>query len=160
MSKPVKIAHLEISPRMTGKTTRLCALANDLSANGQTVIYVCIPHLALGLREHMPNVTVLADGQPVPDGIDVANAIWFYDEFDLLTSTVIRDGAYYATTAARLRQAGAPAPGDILMALVKANGNRHERHLLPAFLWEFIRDHRPIMSPDDFRLSMLGEFLS
>ncbi|MBK5413730.1 hypothetical protein [Pseudomonas sp. TH31] len=160
MSKPVKIAYLEISPRMTGKTTRLCALANDLSANGQTVIYVCIPNLAPGLRKNMPRVTVLEDGQPVPDGVDVAKAIWLYDEFDRLTSTVIREGAHYATTAARLRQAGAPAPGDILMALIKANGNRHERHLLPAFLWEFICDHRPTMSAEQFRMNMLGEFLS
>ena len=53
MSQPVKIAYLEISPRMTGKTARLCKFANDLSAAGQTVIYVCPRGLAPGLRVEM-----------------------------------------------------------------------------------------------------------
>lgn len=65
MSLPVKIAYLEISPRQTGKTMRLCKFANDLSATGQVVIYVCPPGLAPGLRVEMPNVTVLADGERV-----------------------------------------------------------------------------------------------
>lgn len=163
MSLSVKIAYLEISPRQTGKTTRLCKLANDLSAIGQPVIYVCLPQLASGLCIDMPNVTVLADGQPVPETVDQATAIWFYDEFDWLKSTVVRPGAYYATTAARLRDLCNHEPDDVLMRLVEANGNRVERHLWP--LWpvdilDFVQEHRATMSDEQFRLSMLGEFLS
>lgn len=156
----MKIAYLEISPRMTGKTTRLCKLANDLCATGQSVIYVCPPGLAPGLRIEMPNVTVVADGQPVPEAVDQKEAIWFYDEFDWLKSTAVRPGGYYATTAARLRELGAPDSDDVLMKLLKANGYRVERHLWPFEYREFVQDHRVCMSAKDFRLGMLGEFLS
>ncbi|MDP9525348.1 hypothetical protein [Pseudomonas protegens] len=158
MTKPVKIAYLEISPRQTGKTQRLVSLANELSAQAVPVVFVCFPGLVQELQTAMPNVTVLADGEPLPPGIDKQQAVWFYDEFDWLKSTVIREGGYYATTAARLREAGALIQGDMLMDLLKANGMRHERHLLHSYLWEFVRDHRAIMSPEQFRLSMLGEF--
>ena len=163
MSQSVKIAYLEISPRMTGKTTRLSKLATDLSATGQSVIYVCPPSLVSGLRLDMPGVNVVADGQPVPASVDQSSAIWFYDEFDWLKSTVVRPGGYYATTAARLRNVETPEPGDVLMRLVVANGNRLERHLWP--LWpaehrEFVQDHRAFMSDEQFRLNILGEFLS
>lgn len=163
MSDSVKIAYLEISPRQTGKTTRLCNRANDLSATGQSVIYVCLPPLAAGLRVTMPNVTVVADGQPVPETIDQANSIWFYDEFDWLQSTVVRPGGYYATTAARLRDLCKHEPDDVLTRLVQANGNHVERHLGP--LWpvdvlDFVQSHRAMLSDTQFRLSVLGEFLS
>ncbi|CAH0322324.1 hypothetical protein SRABI130_05745 [Pseudomonas sp. Bi130] len=160
MSQPVKIAYLEISARMTGKTTRLCKLANDLSACGQSIIYVCLPQLAPGLRVDMPNVTVVADGQPVPETVDQASSIWFYDEFDWLKSTVVRPGGYYATSAARLRELDNYKPDDVLMQLVKANGNRVERHLWQFEHREFVQDHRAFMSDEHFRLCMLGEFLS
>ncbi|MEC4238258.1 hypothetical protein [Pseudomonas sp. DSV-1] len=145
---------------MTGKTARLCKFANDLSAAGQTVIYVCPRGLAPELRVEMPTVTVLADGQPVPETLDQTNAIWFYDEFDWLKSTVVRPGGYYATTAAHLRDLGATDPDDMLMKLVKANGYLVERHLWPHGDREFVRDHRACMSAKAFRLSILGEFLS
>lgn len=160
MNSLPKISYLEISPRMTGKTSRLCAFANDLATTGVTVIFVCAPQLAPGLRKVMPDVTVLADGQPVPDTVNETNATWIYDDFDWLKSTRIRDGGYYATTAARTRQAGVPSPGDVLMGLIEANGNRHERHFLPSCFGGFIREHRATMSAEDFRLGMLGEFLS
>ena len=160
MSQPVKIAYLEISPRQTGKTMRLSKVANNLSAAGQTVIYVCPVGLAPGLRVEMPTVTVLADGQPVPETVDQTNAIWMYDEFDWLKSTVVRQGGYYATTAAHLRDLEAPEPDDMLMKLVKANGYRVEKHLWPFQYREFVREHRECMSEKAFRLSMLGEFLS
>lgn len=35
-----KIAYLEISPRQTGKTTRLIGFANQLKSEGRTVIFV------------------------------------------------------------------------------------------------------------------------
>lgn len=158
MTQPKKIAYLEISPRQTGKTQRLVGMARELSAHAAPVVFVCIPGFVQELQAAMPNVTVLADGQPLPLDIDEQRAVWFYDEFDWLKSTVIRAGGYYATTAARLRQAGAPIEGDILMGLLEANGERHERHLLPSYHWAHIRNHREWMSPAAFRLSMLGEF--
>ncbi|CAI8755408.1 Zonular occludens toxin [Pseudomonas sp. IT-P44] len=160
MSQPVKIAYLEISPRMTGKTTRLCKLANDLAASGQSVIYVCLPQLAPRLCLDMPNVNVVADGQPVPETVDQESAIWVYDEFDWLKSTVVRSGGYYATTVARLRDLDNYAPDDVLMQLVEANGNRVERHLWQIDYRDFVSAHRATMAPDSFRMSMLGEFLS
>ncbi|CAI8979942.1 Zonular occludens toxin [Pseudomonas sp. IT-P100] len=156
----MKIAYLEISPRLTGKTQRLVSLANDLSTQAAPVVFVCIPGLVQRLQAAMPNVIVLADSQPLPPGVNAQKAVWFYDEFDWLKSTVIREGGYYATTAARLREAGSPIEGDILMGLLEANGQRHERHFMPAYQQEFVRDHRAMMSPRDFRLSMLGEFLA
>ena len=139
MSQPVKIAYLEISPRQTGKSTRLCKRANDLCAAGRVVIYVCPRGMAPGLRLVMPNVTVLNDGQNVPETVDQTNAVWFYDEFDWLKSTVVRPGGYYATTAAHLRDLDAPKPEDVLMELLKANGYRVERHLWPTSLKQFSR---------------------
>ena len=159
MSQPVKIAYLEVSPRQTGKTMRLCKMANQLSSEGETVIYVCVPALAPELVVRMPGVTVVPDGQQVPETVDQTEAIWIYDEFDWLKSTVVRPGGYYATTAARLRNLDAPYD-DLLMRLVKANGCRVERHLWPFAYREFVQAHRLSMSDEEFRTSMLGEFLS
>lgn len=87
----------------------------------------------------------------------IKDAVWFYDEFDWLKSTVIREGGYYATTAARLRALDdSRSESDLLLQLVQANGHRHER-----YLWSFsMGQHRQAMPADHFRMSMLGEFLS
>lgn len=155
-----RIAYLEISPRQTGKTTRLAKMACELVAQGKQVVFVVnSPRAAKEWGQRHPELLVIADGQPLPRGIDPDQAVWFYDEFDWLKSVVVREGGYYATTAARLRVAGElPAKDDVLMQLLKANGQQHVRHLLPPYLREFIRDHRDYMSGDDFRMSMLGEF--
>ncbi|WP_395598120.1 hypothetical protein AB4P95_27875 [Pseudomonas sp. A1437] len=158
----MKIAYLEISGRQTGKTERLTGIARHLAAEGKSVVYViCNKYCAADSRMCLPGVTVIVDGDPLPFGIDPDAAIWIYDEFDFQKSVVVRDGAYYATTAEHLRVVGViPASDDVLMQLLKANGYRHERHLLPDFLRELVHDHRAFMSPGEFRLSMLGEFQS
>ncbi|MBB6153702.1 hypothetical protein HDC30_000896 [Pseudomonas sp. JAI115] len=156
-----QIAYLEISPRMTGKTTRLVKLANQLKAQDRTVIFVS--YLAEELRREMPGVIVLADGEePAPD-VDLLDAIWFYDEFDWLKSTVIRVGGYYSTTAKRVRTLGAPVDeDDVLMKLLELNGLRFERHFWPFGLQQddWFATARANHSSEDFRTMFLGEFLA
>lgn len=161
MSRSVKIAYLEISPRQTGKTTRLAKMACELVDQGEQVVFVMPNHsLVKEWSQRHPVLTVIADGQQLPPDIDPDLAVWFYDEFDWLKSTVIREGAYYATTAARLRVLGRDGPeNDLLLQLIQANGQRHDRHLWPFDMSDCIRESRQMMSTDCFRRSMLGEFL-
>lgn len=156
-----QIAYLEISPRQTGKTTRLVRLANTLKAQGRTVIFVS--SMAQDVRRQMPGVIVLADGEePAPD-VDLEDAVWFYDEFEWLKSTVIRIGGYYSTSPKTVRMLGAEfAEDDVLMKLLEANGQHFERHL-----WFFglrpdnwFTNTRKEYSPEEFRLWILGEFLA
>lgn len=159
MTSPVSIAYLEISGRLSGKTTRLCRLANALAAKGRPVIFVCPAGLVDKLPVEMPDVFIVGDGQEPPAAATKPDAIWFYDEFDGLKSTVVRPGGYYATTAEFLRVLGEPiGDHDVLMHLIKANGNRHERHFHPVEFPEFVQDHRAGLSPEQFRRMILGEF--
>lgn len=162
MSQAVKIAYLEISPRQTGKTTRLADMASNLVAQGKQVVFVMSnPGLVKEWSHRHPALTVILDGQEPPAEIDPDRVVWFYDEFDWLKSTVIREGAYYATTAARLRLLGRDRPeNDLLMRLVQAYGDRHERYLWSFDMSDCISANRLSMSADCFRRSMLGEFLS
>lgn len=161
MSQAVRIAYLEISPRMTGKTTRLCNMAIAAAEHGKPVVFVCAPQLVQWLPVQMPGVTVIADGEPLPGHLHAERCTWFYDEFDRLKSVKFRPGGYYSTTAARLRVVGEDLPEkDFLMRLVRDYGNRHERHLWLFDYREFVGTHRQTMSEEAFRLSMLGEFLS
>ncbi|MFC9008339.1 hypothetical protein [Streptomyces microflavus] len=156
-----KIAYLEISPRQTGKTTRLIGLANQLKSEGVTVIFVT--PLADSIRVQMPGVIVLADAEAPPAGIDLSDAVWFYDEFDWLSSTKIRAGAYYATTAKKVRKLGVDTPeNDLLLKLIELNGLHFEKHF-----WFFglrpddwFEEGRAMHSPEQFRALFLGEFLS
>ncbi|AZD84761.1 hypothetical protein C4K14_1927 [Pseudomonas chlororaphis subsp. aureofaciens] len=157
-----KIAYLEISPRQTGKTTRLVKFACQLKDEGKTVIFVTPMAKDKHLRQQLPGVIVLADGQRPPVGVELTDAIWIYDEFDWLTSTQLRDGAYYATTAKRVRRLGVDTPdNDLLMQLLEVNGLHFQRHFwffgLQADNW--FSQAREFYSPDDYRLLILGEFL-
>jgi hypothetical protein len=157
----MKIAYLEISPRLTGKTTRLCVLAQGVLAQGKTVIFVCVQSAVPYVTSLLPGAVILADGCPVPDDVSLTDAVWFYDEFDWLKTTVVREGAYYASTAARLRALDVDTPeSDLLLRLIQTYGNRHERHLWPFDVADSVRQHRPTMSPACFRMSMLGEYLA
>ncbi len=157
----LKIAYLDISPRMTGKTARLVKIAKRLKSEGETVIFVTYLALVQDMRRQMPGVIVLADGEPPPVGVDLSNAIWFYDEFDWQTSTEIREGGYYATTAQRVRKLGVDTPeNDLLMQLLEANGLRFERHFWPFGLNDdWLADVRAEYTPEQFRVLFLGEFL-
>lgn len=155
------IAYLEISPRQTGKTTRLIRFANELKDQGRTVIFVS--PMAKHVRRLMPGVIVLSDGERLPCTIDLLNAVWFYDEFDWLKSTKIRAGAYYATTAKKVRQLGVDTPeNDLLLRLIELNDLHFQRHFwffgLKPDSW--LTECRATYSPEEFRVFMLGEFLS
>lgn len=155
------IAYLEISPRQTGKTTRLIQFANELKDQGRTVIFVS--PMAKHVRRLMPGVIVLSDGESPPCNIDLLNAVWFYDEFDWLKSTKIRAVAYYATTAKKVRQLGVDTPeNDLLLRLIELNDLHFQRHFwffgLKPDSW--LTECRATYSPEEFRVFMLGEFLS
>ncbi|MBK3450053.1 hypothetical protein [Pseudomonas haemolytica] len=156
-----KIAYLEISPRQTGKTKRLVQFANELYGQGRTVIFVTyLAKFDLGL---VPGVIVLSDGKSPPPGIDLSNAVWFYDEFDWLKSTKIRAGAYYATTAKKVRRLGVDTPeNDLLLRLIEVNGLHFQRHFwffgLKPDSW--LTECRATYSAEEFRAFILGEFLS
>ena len=155
------IAYLEISPRQTGKTTRLIQFANELRDLGRTVIFVST--LGEYVSKQMPGVIVLGDGEVPPADIDSSNAVWFYDEFDWLKSTKIRAGAYYATTAKKGRKLGIDTPeNDLLLRLIELNGLHFQRHFwcfgLKPDSW--LTECRATYSPEEFRVFMLGEFLS
>ena len=157
-----KIAYLEISPRQTGKTKRLIEFANQLKSDGRSVIFVTLLALCDSVRAQLPGITVLSDGEAPPPDVESSGAVWMYDEFDWLKSTKIRNGAYYATTAKRVRELGVDSPeNDLLLELIEINGNRFERHF-----WFFglrpdswLTEARLAYSAEDFRAFMLGEFL-
>jgi len=156
-----KPAYLEISPRQTGKTKRLVQFANELYGQGRTVIFVTpLANCELGLA---PGVIVLSDGKNPPPGTDIGRAVWFYDEFDWLKSTKIRAGAYYATTAKKVRQLGVDTPeNDLLLRLIELNNLHFQRHFwffgLKPDSW--LAECRATYTPEEFRAFILGEFLS
>ena len=104
---------------------------------------------------------MLRDGEQVPETIDAAKAVWFYDEFDWLQSTELRTGAYYSGTASRYRDPEHDTPAnDLLLRLIEAYGNHYQR-----FLWPFEMHYlelatvRKTMTQAEFRLNYLGEFI-
>ncbi|ROL87996.1 hypothetical protein [Pseudomonas protegens] len=155
-----KIAYLEISGRQTGKTTRLVKIANDLTAQGETVIFVTLQ--AEDLLGRLPGVVVLSDHQAPPDDLDQEQAIWIYDEFDWLKSAKACNGGYYATTASRVRDLGIEPPEtDLLLQLIELNGGSYQRHLLtPGVIDEaYFNEARAIYNDEQYRQMVLGEFL-
>lgn len=152
------IAYLEISPRQTGKTTRLITLARQKLTEGRPVRFVASKGMKREVKAQLPGAVVLADGEPLPRGVP-EEGVWFYDEFDWLTSAKLRPGAYYSTTAQRLRTAGVDTPdNDLLLALLEAAGNRHQRHFWPFDMAPVLAEARQQYSPDEFRQLYLGEF--
>ncbi len=100
--------HIEITGRMTGKTERLIATANQLIAQGKRVVIVCSNNrfmMAL-LQKGCPGAKVSGDKylnkkewfaelDADPD------VIWMYDEFDWFQNQSvikIRPNGYYYTT--------------------------------------------------------------
>ncbi|MBF0638768.1 hypothetical protein [Pseudomonas protegens] len=155
-----KIAYLEISGRQTGKTARLVKIANDLTAQGETVIFVT-PQ-AEGLLGRLPGVVVLSDHQAPPDDLDQEQAIWIYDEFDWLKSAKVRNGGYYATTASRVRDLGIDtSETDLLLQLIELYGGSYLRHLLtPGVIDEaYYEEARAAYTDEQYRQLILGEFL-
>lgn len=153
-----RIAYLEISPRQTGKTTRLIGFAQQKLSEGLPVRFVTLG-MKNEIQAQLPGAIVLADGEPLPSGESV-EGIWFYDEFDWLKHAELREGAYYASTARRLRKAGVKQPvDDLLPSLIEAAGYTYQRCFWPFDMGELLNDARRQHSPEEFRLMYLGEFL-
>ena len=153
-----KIAYLEISPRLTGKTTRLVELARQQLEAGSHVRFVCRPRMKEEIQLRLPGATVLADGEQLPEGQEPDDGVWFYDEFDWLQSTQVREGGYYASTARYVRKLGEASPDDdVLLQLIEAKGGRFERFYWPFDMDSSIEEARQLYTPDEFRLWFLGE---
>lgn len=139
-----KIAYLDISPRQTGKTTRLIERARLLLEAGSPVRFVCLP----GMK----------DDESFPKDHDPDAGVWFYDEFDWLKSTQVREGGYYATTARFVRKLGeAPIENDVLLQLIQAAGGRFERFYWPFDMGEGLAEARKLHTAEEFRWLYLGE---
>jgi hypothetical protein len=146
------IAYLEISGRMSGKTTRLLGHARRLAAAGKPVAFVTQVYKHL---PPFPGITFLGFGSSdrrVPD-----DAVWMFDEFDFNKRATLRAGGYYATTPSRLRDLAVDSPAtDLLLALIEANGGLYMRAVPNVDL----TGHRQEYPPADYRLLITGEFLS
>lgn len=153
------IRGLEISPRQTGKTTRMVTKARELLDNGITVRFVCPKGMKAEFKRQLPGATVLADGESLPHGEDSELGVWFYDEFEWLKSAVLRPNAYYATSPRFMRTLGQPLGDDLLLQLLQANGGCFERIYWTFDMTECIREARLTYTPEEFRCLYLGEFL-
>lgn len=155
-----RIAYLEISPRQTGKTTRLIAFAQQKLSQGLPVRFVTFREMKKEVQAQLPGAIVLADGEPLPRG-EPGEGVWFYDEFDWLKYAELREGAYYSTTAQHLRKAGADHPvDDLLAALIEAANYTYQRCFWPFDMAELLNEARQLHGPEEFRRLYLGEFLA
>ncbi|TWC36688.1 hypothetical protein FBY02_103224 [Pseudomonas sp. SJZ078] len=157
---PPRIAHLEISPRQTGKTERLIQRAKPYLVAGRKVCFVTSKGLVEDMRRRLPGAVILEDGKDVPCDEDAENAIWFYDEFDWLNSTRIRADAFYATTPRFQRTVGVhTSENDLLLRLIEANNRYFCRYTWQIHMSDILEEARASHSPEEFRLLYLGEFL-
>jgi len=133
--------------------------ARAVHAAGQQVVFV-VPNggLAKHLAALLPGIDVVAD-KDVPRIEQLRRrSTWFYDEFDWIKATRLREGAYYATTPRYVRRFDEPPQaGDVLGSLIEANGGRFERYLFPHFMPEVLQTLRADVTPEAFRLHHLGE---
>ncbi|MGN5127749.1 hypothetical protein [Aeromonas sp. 30P] len=119
--------HIEITGRMTGKTERLIATANQLIAKGKKVVivYPCGARQA-DFKKCCPGAKVISDkamkeSKWFEELDNDQDAIWMFDEFDWFDNQSIikiRPNGYYYTT---------PRPGFDLM---NASGDRVINQLL------------------------------
>jgi hypothetical protein len=152
-----RIGSLEISGRMTGKTTRLLARARDLADQGKSVVFVTC------LYRHLPRRKgITFQGSGLMGRHTDPDAIWFFDEFEWLKGVTLREGAHYATTPKRLRDLSRDTPdNDLLLALIDANGGGHVRHPFLTGDRELGHNFRASFPDDDtFRREIYGEYLS
>ena len=155
----IKIAYLEISPRQTGKTARMYELARGVIGKGKKVCFVvCNKYMKKEAKLAVPAALVLADGEPFPHDQNPTEFTWFYDEFDWLKSTEVREGGYYATTARFVRKLGdVPIENDVLLQLIQAAGGRFERFYWPFDMGNELAEVRKLHTAEEFRLLYLGE---
>ncbi|MNJ23378.1 hypothetical protein D3C77_177630 [compost metagenome] len=154
----LSIAYLDISPRQTGKTERLIRLAQEHLEVGRRVYFVTFDGLVQEIARRLPGATVLSDTDDQSSFGDESNAVWFYDEFDWLKSTNIRQNGYYATTARFLRTLGeASTENDLLLRLIELNGRQFTRHFWPFEMDDIVQEARLAHSEEEFRRLYLGD---
>lgn len=149
---------LEISPRLTGKTTRLIAKAREHLANGDLVRVVCSSGHQDYFCKQLPGALVRSHRQRFPDNLDPEIGVWFYDEFEWLASAELRSNAYYYSSPRFTRKLGCDAGCDLLLQLLHANEGRFERHYWKFDMTECLAEARLCYSSEDFRRLYLGEF--
>lgn len=155
----IAIAYLDISPRQTGKTSRLIERARALLEHDQRVCFVTSKLMKREVQQALPRALVLADSDPFPQGENPTASVWFYDEFDWLEAVEVRPGAYYATTPRFLRRLGEASPDDdVLLRLIEAAGGHFERFYWPFEMGDTIQQARLVHSDEEFRKLYLGEF--
>lgn len=153
-----RLLGLEISPRMTGKTTRLIAKAKEHLAKGNLVRVVCCSGHQGYFSKQLPGALVRSDRQQFPANLDPEDGVWFYDEFEWLTNAELRSNAYYYSSPRFIRKIGCDSGVDLLLRLLNANEGRFERHYWCWDMSECLEGARLTYAPDEFRRLFLGEF--
>lgn len=118
----INIAYLEISDRMSGKTSRLHRMACALAVSGRPVKFVSCMH---GSLSPLDGITLLAPNSPeVRDVRHVGSdtATWFFDEFDWYRLPVpVVQGAYYSSTLNPNEERHSSS----VLKLIQANGGHY-----------------------------------
>lgn len=148
---------LEISPRQTGKTSRLIMKAREHLANGVKVRVVCSKGLENFFQDRLPGAHVYWDLQELPED-EPDDGVWFYDEFEWLKSAVLRSNAYYFSSPRFTRKLGSAPGDDLLLQLLHASGGHFDRHYWGNDMAELLDEARLSYSPEEFRRLYLGEF--
>ena len=149
---------LEISPRQTGKTNRLIIKAREYLADGVKVRVVCSKGLESFFKAQLPGAHVYRDLQKLPDDCDPGDGVWLYDEFDWLTSAVVRSNAYYYSSPRFTRKLGSNPGDDLLLQLLHAKGGHFERYYWSSDMADLLHEARLVHTPEEFRRLYLGEF--
>ena len=132
--------YLEISPRQTGKTTRLIEMANHLDETREDVSCILVTmnhHMKRYMCSHFkknPTILVITQAEVKKTMLGyrgrTVTPILFYDEFDFMEpeNVIVNTEFYYATTAKRMRdyidiiEWKAGIKRDPMLSLLKANG--------------------------------------
>ena len=150
----MSVKHLEISARISGKTTRLVAWAKQQAESGMKVTIVLCAGQGSRAREFKAqhriasrNISVINQSQ-IPQEDQLNNGVWCFDEFDWYKKPcpVISNG-YYCTTAQSLRDMAADPQGDPLLELIKLNRGYQSVPLL-AVPYLNVADIKEGMSPE------------
>jgi thymidine kinase len=143
--------YLEISPRQTGKTTRLVQAATDwINKNLENHAIICTvnnsakKHVQYLINIYLINnhrIKVITQHESITY---LKNLKWFYDEFDHFEKKnllIIDETGYYVTTPKFIRNE--IKSDDLLMNLLKTKNGEYERYERDKTLldfWEFDKE--------------------
>lgn len=168
--------HLEISPRQTGKTTRLVKVAQQWADAGNFAVIVT-PNAAMASHikqyvnevKHVGEITFTVPSQLAemkPDLIHDPKVRLFFDEFDFIKSEIpILSTGYYVTTPNRMRTDvdWLNWESDTLLQLLVANNFRYEAvSIMSAFKGKGIEDFRSVVRQshkDKVSVELGGQFM-